>query len=1586
MMIIACFCFPFSVSAKGFKITTEQLNRLQTILSLVKTFMNTGLNDEAITKAMNLTFRVEGMAADIGYGLVVMSAINELDLIDMIVSQRYKQQATAFFEKVVDDKTNLVSYWKGVGFDLPRILKQSVTSPMAALSLESFEITEKTIAIFSTFEVIRQGKIYDGIWYYFDSRRNNDSHDTAWSNAVDLMGFAANTGIVKNEVFLIGKKSSIDKIKQLESEFISLWDKWGKYTDSNGVTEEAKQIFSVEAAEMVAEAVRKQQIAESQQIPLADRLKSSLTKFAESVQSLGEGVKNAGANLISTTKNAVNGAISSLKNFLSSRYQWFPAAIVDPEPDNSPPSKTTIIIDDSASKDIEDKARTLEEAINDRDNSDQLGVVTQRINEFNEALKNAEAEASSGQPETTAINNIPEENNASSEPVICSFDNQSVSASSVIINEVAWMGSIASGDNEWIELKNVSSREINLNGWQLIDKSRQIKIIFGREGLPSAGLYLLERSNDDAVFEIKADKIYTGRLNDTEEELYLFDSQCQIRDKAVANPNWPGGDKKTKQTMERRSNRDWQTSNASNGTPKKENSYGSIYYNGALSGGSSSKSSSGQSGGETFVDTSLPLILISEAASGIDNSGNEYITLYNPTDKDVVLNDDNFSLKLANSADKATAKKIVWSRKKISANGYFLLTAGSISGIAPDAAFSAQLSGVSGIIISDGNGNIKDRVAWGECLPQSCGSDEKQPPQSAAESGGKVLIGGLKTNQSLKRLSGINGKPADTNNNENDFILNSEPTLINSQGDTVKISLSSGQGDSDNPPNDGQSLKDTIAPVVSFLPISAVQYLPSFTISWSGEDSGGAATPSGIDGFVLRYSEDKTNWTYQPSETSFDPAPDYNFSGAYGHQYFFELKGRDKSGNMSEWLPVGGLAVSVEVAPTGLVINEIAWMGTAASTSGEWIELFNISDKEINLSDWSIYGADTAKCLNLINGKDYITNKIKPNEYLVYANDRDTVKDETNQSIVDIWDATISLNNTSPGQLILYSRRDCQGTAIDTVNQTEDSWFNGNNDNKTTMERVNPQSDGASADSWKDNDMMTKNGIDAEGNPLNGTPKAKNSVYANLPPKAITDLAINTGNSSEGKVSLSWSAPDDNNNPLDTLSYDIRYLAGEEITENNWAKALPINNEPAVQANGQGQQFAIEYLNYDKTYYFGIKTANGKDDSPLSNIVSYQTGGRKQFIWPMAQGNKERTGLAITGGLTIPAVKWSLNKQISVLAIGNGGIIYAGGKDGLYRVNPSDGSVYWTYSDIKDITGIAIGDDGMIYAVSGTGLTAIDQLGNKVWEFPLAVHYRNLQPVFSEEKLYLLAGCVAGDDRLPNYSLIKLKESGTTDWVYDLDNQQLHNKSLSTCGNKISVSEGERISSLAMDGDGNLYFGIDNKLYSLFGSGNLRWTTEIGTGKIKSPVVVGNRVYCTGDYLAAIDADTGGMSWPEMDSKGISNFSLGADSNAVYLLTRIGDWRAFLAINSDGTKRWQKDNIDFVSGLAPVIDANGLVYVVTETFNYSVLKGYDPTGMQLVEYPFSGPPANGAKFIIIGDNGDLYITGNKLYAIGALSE
>jgi len=136
------------------------------------------------------------------------------------------------------------------------------------------------------------------------------------------------------------------------------------------------------------------------------------------------------------------------------------------------------------------------------------------------------------------------------------------------------MGTKDSYTHEWIELKNISNQEINLKDWQLLDKDEQIKIVFDEnDKILSQGYFLLERK-EQSVPHISADKIYTGSLNNKNESLRLFDSHCQLIDEVVAEPDWPGGDNDTKQTLERKPDLSWQTSANPQGTPKQENSQG----------------------------------------------------------------------------------------------------------------------------------------------------------------------------------------------------------------------------------------------------------------------------------------------------------------------------------------------------------------------------------------------------------------------------------------------------------------------------------------------------------------------------------------------------------------------------------------------------------------------------------------------------------------------------------------------------------------------------------------------------------------------------------------------------------------------------------------------------------------------------------------------------------------------------------------------------------------------------------------------------------------------------------------------------
>ncbi|MBU4082565.1 lamin tail domain-containing protein, partial [Patescibacteria group bacterium] len=218
-----------------------------------------------------------------------------------------------------------------------------------------------------------------------------------------------------------------------------------------------------------------------------------------------------------------------------------------------------------------------------------------------------------------------------------------------------------------------------------------------------------------------------------------------------------------------------------------------------------------------------------------------------------------------------------------------------------------------------------------------------------------------------------------------------------------------------------------------------------------------------------------------------------------------------------------------------VVINEIAWMGNDVSSSDEWIEFYNNSNLPVDIKDWSIYGADTEKCLNFSDADGNITTIIPTYEYLIYSNHEDDIKDTNGINAVDIWDASIGMNNTSPGQIILYDTPNCQGNMIDIINQT-DIWLEGNSGTKQTMERI--------SDGWQTSLSP------------GGTPKIANSEGAEEISEIGTVPAISVGAAPE-----SGAAPISNQPPVANAGMDMTALVGQEILFDGSLSSDPDNDE-----------------------------------------------------------------------------------------------------------------------------------------------------------------------------------------------------------------------------------------------------------------------------------------------------------------------------------------------------------------------------------------------------------------------------------------
>ena len=161
-----------------------------------------------------------------------------------------------------------------------------------------------------------------------------------------------------------------------------------------------------------------------------------------------------------------------------------------------------------------------------------------------------------------------------------------------------------------------------------------------------------------------------------------------------------------------------------------------------------------------------------------------------------------------------------------------------------------------------------------------------------------------------------------------------------------------------------------------------------------------------------------------------------------------------------------------------VVINEVAWMGTSSSTSeDEWIELRNNTDQDVDLSGWTLRSNDGSPSIPLAGVLE------AGGFHLLERSDDTTVND-------------IAADQIYTGGLVdsgeTLALRDPTGRVVDTANASGGPWPAGVAAGRSTMERVNPFAPDQDSN-WRTNDGATRNGKDAKGNPLNGTPSSKNS-------------------------------------------------------------------------------------------------------------------------------------------------------------------------------------------------------------------------------------------------------------------------------------------------------------------------------------------------------------------------------------------------------------------------------------------------------------------------------------------------------------
>ncbi len=279
-----------------------------------------------------------------------------------------------------------------------------------------------------------------------------------------------------------------------------------------------------------------------------------------------------------------------------------------------------------------------------------------------------------------------------------------------VINEIAWMGTLASASDEWIELYNDTGAAVDLTGWTLnaTDGTPSIPLA---GIIPAGGHFLLERTDDNTVPGIAADQIFTGALSNTLEVLELRDGSGVLRDLV---DSWYAGNAATRETMQRVD-------------PAVAGSVPTNWIDGPVGG---TPMSSGGGGGECaaplhvvdcqvgppFVFRSGDPVVVNEVMlnpAAVSDANGEYVELFNsgPSAVDLAgwtLRDDDFD-----SFTIATGSPVL-----IGPGAYFVLAANgnpaTNGGFTPDLVWSGFALSNSGdeVVLEDAASIEQDRLVY----------------------------------------------------------------------------------------------------------------------------------------------------------------------------------------------------------------------------------------------------------------------------------------------------------------------------------------------------------------------------------------------------------------------------------------------------------------------------------------------------------------------------------------------------------------------------------------------------------------------------------------------------------------------------------------------------------------------------------------------------------------------------------------------------------------------------------------------------------------------------------------------------------
>jgi hypothetical protein len=229
-------------------------------------------------------------------------------------------------------------------------------------------------------------------------------------------------------------------------------------------------------------------------------------------------------------------------------------------------------------------------------------------------------------------------------------------------------------------------------------------------------------------------------------------------------------------------------------------------------------------------------------------------------------------------------------------------------------------------------------------------------------------------------------------------------------------------------------------------------------------------------------------------------------------------------------------------SPPGVVLNEVAWGGTAAGGQDEWIELRNCSMSPVDLAGWVVTIGDARIPLSVVEESTLEVRRstLEPGGFLLLERTDDTTVSDVAADIIYKG----ALSNAGANVRLL----DAMGNIVDQILCAEVGWPAGCASEGAmpyaTMERVDPVEMG---DVWRTNDGVIRCGVDARGNPIQGTPRAANSATVDYLTAPRVQLLAPLAGEAGCPLVVQWQAIDPDGLPAGLqITVEVRAEGAEE--------------------------------------------------------------------------------------------------------------------------------------------------------------------------------------------------------------------------------------------------------------------------------------------------------------------------------------------------------------------------------------------------------------------------------------------------------